>query len=58
MMPKYFTLTELQNVYEVIINKKLLAADFRRKIAGKVEKTDRIRDGKGHRPSILYKKKS
>ena len=58
MMPKYFTLTELQNVYEVILNKKLLAADFRRKIAGKVEKTDRIRDGKGHRPSILYKKKS
>ena len=56
MMPEYFTLTELQKVYEVILGKKLLAPDFRRKIAGKVEKTDKIREGKGHRPSVLYKK--
>ncbi len=56
MIPDYFTLTELQKVYEVILGKKLLAPDFRRKIAGKVEKTDKIREGKGHRPSVLYKK--
>ncbi len=56
MMPEYFTLTELQKAYEVILGKKLLASDFRRKIAGKVEKTDKIREGKGHRPSVLYKR--
>lgn len=56
MMPEYFTLTELQKVYETILGKKLLAPDFRRKILGKVEKTDKVRVGKGHRPSVLYKK--
>ena len=30
MMPEYFTLGELQNVYEVILGKKLLAPAFRR----------------------------
>ena len=39
MMPKYFTLGELQQVYEVILGKKLLAPAFRRIIAGKVVKT-------------------
>ncbi len=57
MMPKYFTLSELQQVYEVILNKKLLAPDFRRIIANKVEKTDQVRKGKGHRPSALFKYK-
>lgn len=57
MMPEYFTLTELQKVYEVILNKKLLPADFRRKISSKVEKTEKVQIGKGHRPSILYRKK-
>lgn len=57
MMPKYFTLSELQQVYEVILNKKLLAPDFRRIIANKVEKTDQVRKGKGHRPSALFRYK-
>ena len=57
MMPKYFTLGELQQVYEVILNKKLLSPDFRRIIANKVEKTDQVRKGKGHRPSALFKYK-
>ena len=57
MMPEYFTLGELQQVYEVILNKKLIIPDFRRKIESKVEKTDKVRKGKGHRPSILYKYK-
>jgi len=57
MMPKYFTLGELQNVYEVILGEKLLAPAFRRIIANKVEKTDKMLTGKGHRPSILFKYK-
>ena len=57
MMPKYFTLSELQQVYEIILNKKLLTPDFRRIIANKVEKTEKVRKGKGHRPSALYRYK-
>ena len=55
MMPKYFTLGELQKVYEVILNKKLLDPAFRRIIANKVEETDEMRMGGGHRPSRLFK---
>ncbi len=55
MMPKYFTLGELQQVYEVILNKTLLAPAFRRIIADKVEKTEKMRTGGGHRPSSLFK---
>lgn len=54
MMPKYFTLGELQQVYEVILGKKLLAPAFRRIIAGKVRKTDKMKTGGGHRPSQLF----
>ena len=58
MMPEYFTLGELQQVYEVILGKKLLDPAFRRIIADKVEKTDKIRTGGGHRPSVLFRYKS
>lgn len=55
MMPEYFTLGELQQVYEVILNKKLLDPAFRRIIANKVEKTNKMKTGEGHRPSYLFK---
>lgn len=55
MMPEYFTLGELQQVYEVILNKKLLDPAFRRIISSKVMKTDKIKTGEGHRPSYLFK---
>ena len=55
MMPTYFTLGELQQVYEVILGKKLLDPAFRRIIANKVEKTDKMKTGGGHRPSVLFK---
>ena len=57
MMPKYFTLGELQQVYEVILGKKLLAPAFRRIIAGKVNKTEYVKTGGGHRPSQLFEYK-
>ena len=57
MMPEYFTLGELQQVYEVIQGKKLLDPAFRRIIKDKVIKTDKIKTGEGHRPSALFKYK-
>lgn len=57
MMPKEFTLGELQQVYEVILNKKLLDPAFRRIIANKVEETDDYKTGEGHRPSRLFRYK-
>ncbi len=58
MMPEYFTLGELQQVYEVILGKKLLDPAFRRIIASKVEKTDKMQKGGGHRPSALFRYKN
>lgn len=58
MMPEYFTLGELQQVYEVILDKKLLDPAFRRIIADKVVKTDKVRTGGGHRPSALFRYKN
>lgn len=57
MMPEYFTLGELQQVYEVILGKKLLDPAFRRIIASKVVKTSKVKTGGGHRPSVLFKYK-
>ena len=58
MMPKYFTLGELQKVYEVILGKKLLDPAFRRIIKDKVRKTDKMKTGEGHRPSVLFEYKN
>ena len=57
MMPELFALGDLQQVYEVILNKKLLAPAFRRIIADKVEKTEHVQGGEGHRPSALFRYK-
>ena len=57
MMGDYFTLKELQQVYEAIGNKPLLDAAFRRIIADKVEATDEMLKGIGCRPSKIYKYK-
>ena len=57
MMPELFTLGELQQVYEVILNKKLLDPAFRRIISNKVVKTNKLKTGEGHRPSYLFKYK-
>ena len=57
LMPEYFTLGELQQVYEVILGKELLDPAFRRIISSKVEATDKVRVDGGHRPSRLFKYK-
>ncbi|SHO46140.1 NUDIX hydrolase [Anaerocolumna xylanovorans] len=55
LMPELFTLTELQQVYEVILGKELLKANFRRKVARMVAETKEYRTDAGHRPSKLYR---
>ena len=55
LMPGRFTLTELQQVYEVILGAELLKANFRRKIAGMVLETDEFTKDAGHRPSKLFR---
>lgn len=57
LLPEHFTLTHLQQVYEIILDKKLLVANFRRKIAGLVIETDNYTENAGHRPSKLYKRR-
>ena len=54
MLGEYFTLGELQQIYEVILNKKLLDPAFRRIIADKVVKTDKMKTGEGQRTSALF----
>lgn len=58
LMPEFFTLTQLQQVYETILDRELLKANFRRKIDGKVIETNRFAETLGHRPSRLYKMKT
>ncbi len=55
LMPEEFTLTELQQVYEIILDTELLKANFRRKIADMVIETNSYTKDKGHRPSKLYR---
>ncbi|HIC89997.1 MAG TPA: NUDIX hydrolase [Anaerolineae bacterium] len=56
LLPEEFTLSELQNVYERILNQKLDKRNFRRKIllADVLEETGRYSEGPG-RPAKLYR---
>lgn len=56
LLPEYFTLTQLQQVYEVILGRELPAAAFRRKAAPMVKETEQYTENQGHRPSRLYRK--
>lgn len=55
LMPDYFTLTELQKVYETILGKNLITANFRRKMKDLVVAVPFKKEGLAHRPSALYK---
>ena len=56
LMPEKFTLAELQRAFEIVQNKKLLVANFRRKMAEYVVETDEIAEGAGHRPAKLFRR--
>lgn len=59
LMPEFFTLAEIQDVYEILLGKELLTPNFRKKMVDVdrlVIPTNNKRTEKvGHRPSILYK---
>ncbi len=55
LMPERFTLTQLQQVYETILDRELLKANFRRKLADRVRETNEFTKDAGHRPSKLYR---
>lgn len=55
LMPDFFTLSALRQVYEAILGKELRATAFRRKVAGMVLPTNRFRQDGGPRPSRLYR---
>ena len=57
MMPDEFTINDLQQVYEIVLGKKLLGAAFRRTIADSVEDTGKMTTNAGHRPARIFRHK-
>ena len=57
LLPKYFTLPELQKVYEAILGKKFDRRNFRKRFLqlNLIENTGLVQEIKGHRPANLYK---
>ena len=55
LLPEEFTLTQLQQVHEVILGRPLVKAAFRRRIMSLVEETGRYAEGAGHRPALLFR---
>ncbi len=56
-LPEKFTLSELQQIYEIVTGESVQAANFRRKISDYVQETDDFITGTGHRPARLFRKK-
>lgn len=56
LLPKKFTLPQLQSMYEVIIGKKLDKRNFRKKItkASYIKSLDEKQKGVAHKPANLY----
>ncbi len=56
LLPKEFTLSDLQKTYEIILNKKLDKRNFRKRILSLklVKKVDKQRVGEAHRPADFY----
>jgi 8-oxo-dGTP diphosphatase len=56
MLPEQFSLSELQQMYEIILGEQLDKRNFRRRIlqAGIIEETPNLRSGEG-RPARLYR---
>jgi len=55
-LPKEFTLSQLQRVYEIILGEKLDKRNFRKKIEslGILIDLDKRQDDVSHRPAKLY----
>lgn len=57
LLPNEFTLPKLQKVYEILLDKSLYKANFRKKVADLIEETDEFTKGEAHRPSKIYRLK-
>jgi len=57
LLPKEFTLSQLQKTYEIILRKKLDKRNFQKKIfsLNLIKKTDRKQRGAANRPANLYR---
>ena len=57
LLPKYFTLTMLQNVYEEIVGYSIDKRNFRKKMIQEdfIQETTKTTQGGQHRPARLYK---
>ncbi len=57
ILPEEFTLSELQNLYELILEKEFDKRNFRKKILalGILQKTEKMRSGSQARPAALYR---
>ena len=53
-LPDEFTLPQLQRVYEILLDKNLYKANFRKKILPLVSETGEYTSGEAYRPSKLY----
>ena len=53
LLPRLFTVKELQNVYEAIMGREIL--NFRRKMGDMIIETDEIIEGKPFRPAKMFK---
>lgn len=58
LLPHFFTLTDLQTICEIVLDEKLIKANFRRKIKDLVTETEKLSEGAGHRPAKLYTKRA
>jgi len=56
LLPELFTLTDLQGIYEIILNEKIDKRNFRKKMLNTkiVEPSKKFKEG-GHRPALLYR---
>ncbi|MCG8428735.1 MAG: NUDIX hydrolase [Chromatiales bacterium] len=59
-MPETFTLTELQGVYEILLNEQLDKRNFRKWILGlgQIEETGELKRNGNHRPAREYRVKN
>ncbi len=57
LLPRQFTLRDLQNVHEAILGRRLNKDSFRRRLlaSGLIEATGRLEQEVGHRPAEMYR---
>ena len=57
LFPEKFTIGSLEQMYEKILNEKVINSAFRRSFASKLKVTNKMIKTGGHRPSYLYEYK-